>query len=124
MARRIENPTAGKNVVIDSDMFISLIRAGYTFVDDSENNSLILRQNILDTPISNIGVERIKPTRFPQVINKVKEFAQNRKKNANEIADWILTQTDKVVKKLLPTKIQELIELSKRSLYNSKKMYW
>ena len=86
-------------------MYNSLIRAGYTSVDDSENNSLILKQNILDTPISNIGVEPLKPTRFQQVKNKVKEFAQNRKKNLNEI----LTQTDKVVKKVLPTKIQELI---------------
>src|SRR5271169_6476741 len=89
MARRIENPTAGKNVVIDSDMYNSLIRAGYTFVDDSENNSLILRQNILDTPISNIEVEPIKPTRFQQIKNKVKDSKMVNwlRKNANEIAD-------------------------------------
>ena len=32
------------------------------------------------------------------------KFIKNRKKNAYEIADWILSQTDKVIKKVLPAK--------------------
>ena len=35
-----------------------------------------------------------------------------------------MTQTDKVIKKVLPPKVEELIELSKRTPYNTNKMYW
>ncbi len=46
------------------------------------------------------------------------------RKMLSEIADWILSQTDKGIKKVLPPKVEELIELSKRTPYNSKKIYW
>ena len=68
--------------------------------------------NILDAPIPDIGVVPIKPTKFQQIKSKVVD-------NANEIADWVNTQTDKVVKKILPKKIQDLIELSKNTKYKN-----
>ena len=112
---------------------------GYSFIDDSDNKALKLTQkdmSILDTDIPDIEVVPLKPTPLCKFKNKIVKnsssiadwlwkFTENKKKNANEIADWILTQTDKVAKKVLPTKIQELIELSKRTTYKgSKKMYW
>src|SRR5208282_1615476 len=125
-----DNPTAGKNIIIDSALYSRLIRDGYSFLPDHENNSLILTQNILDADIPDIGVEPVKPTKFQKLKNKVAdkagkmanwlgEIAKNRKKNANEVADWILTQKDKVIKKILPTKILDLIELSKNTNYES-----
>src|SRR5271169_467143 len=139
MGHRIENPTAGRKIIIDSALYQKLIRDGYSFIDDPDNKALKLTQkdmSILDTDIPDIGVEPLKPTPLCKFKNKIVKnsssiadwlwkFTENRKKNANEIADWILTQTDKVAKKVLPTKIKELIELSKRTTYKgSKKMYW
>ena len=131
MGHRIKNPTAGRKIIIDSALYQRLIRDGYSFIDDPDNKALKLTQkdmSILDTDIPDIGVEPLKPTPLCKFKNKIVKnsssiadwlwkFAENRKKNANEIADWILTQTDKVAKKVLPTKIQELIELSRRTLY-------
>src|SRR5271157_145028 len=139
MGHRIENPTAGRKIIIDSALYQKLIRDGYSFIDDPDNKALKLTQkdmSILDTDIPDIEVVPLKPTPLCKFKNKIVKnsssiadwlwkFTENKKKNANEIADWILTQTDKVAKKVLPTKIQELIELSQRTPYNgSKKMYW
>ena len=138
MARRIEYPTAGRKIIIDSALYNRLIRDGYLFRDDPENNTLTLTQkdlSILDTDIPDIRVEPLKPTPFQQLKNKVvdkarkmtnrlRKIVENQKKNANEVVDCILAQKDKIVKRILPVKIQELIELSKRTPYNSKNMYW
>src|SRR5271165_6400511 len=131
MAHYGENPTAGKKIIIDSALYSRLIRDGYSFIDDHQNKALILTQkdvSILDLPIPDIGVEPLKPTKFQQFKNKVVgnagkmvnwlgEIVKNRKKNANDATDWILAQKDKVVKRILPEKIQDLIELSKNTEY-------
>src|SRR5271165_1109225 len=138
MSHRIESPTAGRKIIIDSALYNRLIRDGYLFRDDPENNTLTLTQkdlSILDTDIPDIRVEPLKPTPFQQLKNKVvdkarkmtnrlRKIVENQKKNANEVVDCILAQKDKIVKRILPVKIQELIELSKRTPYNSKNMYW
>src|SRR5579863_7986058 len=109
MPRQIENPTAGRKIEIDSAVYNRLIRDGYSFIDDHENKTLKLTQkdlSILDTDVPDIGVEPIKPSKFQQFKNKVVnkagkianwlgKIAENRKKNAYEIADWIDKQTDK-----------------------------
>ncbi|HLX53642.1 MAG TPA: hypothetical protein VKR58_06860, partial [Aquella sp.] len=115
-----------------------MIRDGYSFIDDHENKALKLTKkdlSILDTDVPDIGVEPIKPSKFQQFKNKVVnkagkianwlgKIAENRKKNAYEIADWIDKQTDKVIKKL-PPKIAELIKLSKSMIYNNSNIkYW
>src|SRR5271165_1453911 len=138
MAHYGENPTAGKKIIIDSALYSRLIRDGYSFVDDPENKALVLMQkdvSLLDTAIPDIGVEPLKPTRFQQFKNKVvdktrkmtnrlRKIVENQKKNANEITDYLFESISKVIKKVLPSKIQELIELSKRTPYNSNTIYW
>ena len=96
MVHRIENPTAGKKIIIDSALYSRLIRDGYSFVDDPENKALVLMQkdvSLLDTAIPDIGVEPLTPTRFQQFKNKVvdktrkmtnrlRKIVENQKKNA------------------------------------------
>ena len=80
--------------------------------------------SLLDTDVPDIGVEPLKPTPFQTFRRAVVKNAgnmadwvwksvQNRKKNAYDIADWILSQKDEIINKVLPPKIAELIELSK-----------
>ena len=58
MAPPRENPTAGKNIIIDNDLYNRLIRDGYLFLPDPKTNSLILTQkelSILDTALPDIA---------------------------------------------------------------------
>src|SRR5271165_5311205 len=90
---------------------------------------------IMDEAVPDVGVVPLMPTAFKKFKNKIVrnssgiadwlwKLAENRMKNIYEIADWILDQTDKVVKKVLPKKVRKLIKLSKRMTYNSNMMYW
>ena len=47
------------------------------------------------------------------------KLVQNRSKNANNVTDWILNQKDKIINKILPPKVAELIEFSKKSIYKA-----
>src|SRR5271155_3625576 len=135
------NPDTGRRIQPGKATYKRFIDNGYQPIRHyyNETDYLIFMQrpvNIMDDPMPDIKVETLKPSiTFQNFKNKIIknsssiadwlwQFIENRKKNASEIADWILTQTDKVIKKVLPTKIQELIELSKRTPYNSNKIYW
>ena len=114
MAQSGENPTAGKKYIIDSASYNRLLRDGYSFIGDPENNTLSLTQkdlNILGIDVPNIGVEPIKPTKFQQLKSKVVEKAGKMKnwlgKKANAFTDWISIQKDKVVKKISSQKVAE-----------------
>jgi hypothetical protein len=148
MALLVTNPKTGRDITIGLGTYKKLIKEGYVLAIDwhSSDSKVVLRNpmnNILDQVVPDIQVEPLKPTggsissntsrqKFKNtIVNNASsiadwlwKFAENRKKNVNEIADWILTQTDKVIKKVLPPKVEELIELSKRTLYNFNKIYW
>ena len=140
---RILNPKTGRYIMPDKRVYNDLIRNGY--IHDKQSNTLIPRQtnclmrsggtmgnvSILDTDIPDIGVEPLKPTKFQafksEVVKNAGKMAswlwkliQNRSKNANNIADWILNQKDKIINKVLPPKLVELIELSKNIIYKNK----
>ena len=66
--------------------------------------------NIMDEAVPKIGVKPLAPRKY------LNEFI---KRNFNAVADWILNLTPEIVKKILPTKIQNLIDLSKKSTYLS-----
>ena len=135
------NPYTGRRIQPGKATYRRFIDNGYQPMRHyyNERDYLIFMQkpvNIMDVPIPDIKVAPLKPSitlqNFKNKIVKnassiadwLWKFIENRKKNASEIADWILAQTDKVIKKVLPPKVEELIELSKRTPYNSKKMYW
>ena len=143
---RLLNPRTGRYIAPGKKAYNDLIRCGFTH--NLQTNTLVMptvqRQNcgggptkvsLLDTDIPNIGVEPLKPTTFRAIRNKIVKNAgkmadwlwklvQNRGKNANDIADWILNQKDKIVNKILPPKVAELIELCKNSIYICVGLYW
>jgi len=69
------------------------------------------KQSILDEDVPNIGVEPLKATLTGFI-----------KKYAKQIAEWILNLPPKVVRKGLPLKIADLIELSKYVTYKPVKL--
>ena len=75
--------------------------------------------SILDEDVPDIGIQPLKPTPFKLLKNRVSKVIS---KNANKIADWILNK--KIIKKCLPPKIQELIDLSKKTIYNYEGQFW
>jgi hypothetical protein len=77
--------------------------------------------SLLDEEIPYIGVKVLKPTKYKLVKEKVSKIIR---KNANKIADWILNLKPTIIKKVLPPKIVELIELSKKVVYSRKGYYW
>ena len=84
--------------------------------------------SLLDSDIPDIGVEPLKPTKFQTFKSTIVKNAgkmagwlwklvQNRSKNDNNIADWILNKKDIIINKVLPPKVVELIEFSKKAEY-------
>ena len=91
--------------------------------------------SLLDEDIPDIGVEPLKPTAYQAFKSKIVKnsskmadwlwkLVKNRSKNANDIAEWILKQKDKIISKVLPPKVVDLIELSKKTKYNYEGRYW
>jgi hypothetical protein len=76
--------------------------------------------NLLDEDVPYIPVKPLKPTKYKLFKEKVSKIIR---KNANKIADWILNLKPKIITKVLPPKVAELIELSKKVVY-SKKSFW
>ena len=76
--------------------------------------------NIMDEDVPYIPVKPLKPTKYKLVKEKVSKIIR---KNANKIADWILNLKPKNIKQCLPSKVVELIELSKKVIY-SRKSFW
>ena len=58
------------------------------------------------------------------MVNWLSKLIQNRKKNANDVAEWILSIKDKIVQKVLPIKVVDLITLSKNTVYKTEGAYW
>ena len=81
--------------------------------------------SILDMPLEDIKVQPITPTKYENRFN-LSEIIDNAKtktieiikQNANTLADWILNT--KIVKKVLPEKIQKLIDVVKNTVYSKK----
>src|SRR2546425_311871 len=76
--------------------------------------------NIMDNDVPYIPVQPLKPTKYRLIKEKVSKIIR---KNSNKIADWILNQKPELTRKVLPPKIVELIELSKKTVY-LKRSYW
>ena len=76
--------------------------------------------SLLDVDVPDIGVVPLTPTKYQAVLDRAKQtLGKFVKKNAYDIADWILNLTPNVVKRVLPQKIVDLIELSKRVDYRA-----
>ena len=86
-----------------------------------------MSENILDAALSDIKI----PWILPKKINKrfsFKSWIQNAKTktenliklNSSTIADWILNK--EIAKRILPTKIQNLLEIVKRTEYSLKSL--
>ena len=81
--------------------------------------------SFLDMPLEDIKVQPITPTKYETRFNSSKIIDNAKvktieiiKQNANALADWILnTEIDK---KILPTKIQNLINMVKNTEYSKK----
>ena len=137
MAQQILNPKSGRFILIGKRTYNSLLRDGY--IHDKHRNVLLLKQanigggvidneSFFDRDIPDIGVEPLKPTAYKSFKSEIVKnsgkmarwlwkLIQNRSKNANQIADWILNMKDKIVNKILPSKVVELVELSKNTIY-------
>jgi len=128
------NPRTGRYITAGKKTYNDLIKNGY--IHDRQTNTLnylissgtVSNVSLLDTDIPDIGVEPLKPAKFQAFKSDIVKnagkmagwlwkFLHNRKKNANEIADWIENQKDKIINKVLPPKLAELIELSKNTIY-------
>src|ERR1700743_1092805 len=133
---RVLNPKSGRHILTGGRTYNKLVSEGY--VHDTQCNTLLRRQanhggtladnSLIDSGIPNIGVEPLKPTPYQtfknEFVKKAGKLAdwlwkliQNRSKNNNKIVDWILNKKDQIVNKILPPKISELIELSKKTIY-------
>jgi hypothetical protein len=135
MDDRVLNPWTWRWIKRGKPTYESLVNNGYQptrIYNKSKTGSIIVMKkpvNIMDDPIPDIKVETLKPsTTFQNFKNKIVKnastfadwllkLAENRKKNANELADWIINETVTLMKKVLPTKIQDLINLSKNTKY-------
>src|SRR5271156_3269073 len=152
MEQQIQNPKRGEKRSIGKCTYNNLIREGFTH--NRQHNVLLPVQtshlegaignargqtggnSLLDTDVPDIGVEPLKPTAFQAIRSKIVKNAgrmadwlwklvQNRGKNANDIADWILNQKDKIINQILPPKIMELIDFSKKTRYTlNEGEYW
>ena len=71
--------------------------------------------NIMDEDVPYIPVKPLKPTKY--------KLVKIISKNANKIADWILNLKPKIIKQCLPSKVAELIDLCKNTVYK-KKGFW
>lgn len=72
---------------------------------------------ILDAPLTDIHVKCMKPTKIKKIIKPVDTIEND----AKAIADWILNT--EVVKRVLPDKIQKLINKVKNTKYSKKPVY-
>ena len=122
---RVLNPKTTRYIAVGKKVYNDLVSSGY--IHDRQSNTMIQRQtnrligggamgigNLLDGDIPNISVVPLKPTKYQEIQNKIVTFVT---RNANTVADWILNLKPKNIKRILPTKIAELIELSKRVVY-------
>ena len=75
-----------------------------------KKSNIIYNMSILDTDVPEINVKLLRP-----------KIASIVRKNANEIAEWILNIKDVAIKKCLPSKLLKLVE---SSVYTDKGRYW
>ena len=117
MTCRVLNPATTRYILIGNRTYNNLIKEGYTH--DRIRNVLVSRQtnyppvvvggeimsnvSLMDEKIPDIGVEPLKPTTYTtfknaivKTVGKMSDWlwklAKNRSKNANNIAEWILSK--------------------------------
>src|SRR5271156_1668008 len=137
MKRFIINPKTGRQIKPGKAVYNRLIEEGYVYNNETHTLELYASQPItlLDADVPDIGVEPLKPTPFQEFKNKVVANAgkmanwlwkifENKKKNANKLADWIINLRDEIVNKVLPPKVAALIGLSRNFKYNHNGQFW
>src|SRR5580692_2533920 len=113
---RVLNPRTGRYITVGKKVYNDLVSSGYTH--DAQTNTMI--HSLLNEDIPDINVIPLKPTKYQEIKNKIVTFV---KRNTNKLADWILNLKPENIKRILPTKIVELIELS-NSYWKRIPIYW
>jgi hypothetical protein len=146
MTEQVLNPRTLRYITPGKRVYNNLIKAGY--IQDRKTNTLLPptptnqligggpmgNVSLLDADIPDIGREPLTPTAFQAVRNEIvrnagkmadwlRKLLQNRRKNFNDLADWILNKKDEIVNRILPSKVTKLIELSKNTTYYQYQ-YW
>ncbi len=92
--------------------------------------------SIMDSDVPDIGVEPLKPTPYQtfknEIVKKSARMAdwlwkliQDKRKNIKDIMYWILNQKDKIITRIIPENVKEIMENTiYKKVFGDEKIYW